>query len=53
LPEGNYSVRVGYRTVASIQGGSAEQAIMLPVSDAASAQVSITRLINTVDVTLL
>jgi len=49
LPEGNYSVRVDNRTIASIRGESAQQAIMLPVSDAASAQVSIMRLINTAE----
>ena len=44
LPEGNYGVRVSGRLVTSIQGGTTEQEIMLPVSDSSPALVSITRL---------
>jgi len=41
LPEGKYSVRVADRTIATIQGGSAEQSIILPINGDAFTQVSI------------
>ena len=43
LPEGSYSVSIDGRIIASAQGGPAEQTIMLPVNNAASANVMITR----------
>lgn len=46
LPEGDYSVRMGNRTVATIQADSAEQTVTLSVSDVAFTQVVIMRLIK-------
>lgn len=44
LPQGEYSVRIDNRPVATIRGGSNEQRVKLPVSDAAPVRVSIARL---------
>lgn len=51
LPEGHYRVCIGDRTFMTIQGGSAEQTVNIPVGDVVSTQISITRLINMTDVT--
>ena len=43
LPQGNYSVRAGGRTLTSIQGGPTEQTVLLPIGEVPTLGVSMTR----------
>lgn len=43
LPQGNYSVKVGGRNVATVKGGSADQTIKFSVSNVPAVQVSISK----------